>query len=64
MERLDRIRDYAQQRINELTEELDFNKNFFDTDYIEGLAIDREYWRDIIKIINNNNEDLFIDLPF
>ena len=67
MERLDKIKKYAEFHIKNLTEEIAEYLDEFDSykyeDIINQLDTDREYWKDILKIIDNK-EDLFINFPF
>ena len=67
MEKLDKIKDYANFHIKNLTYEIE---DYLDDDYsreyqdvIDELITDREYWLDIIRIICDN-ENLYIKLPF
>ena len=68
MEKLNKIKKYAEFHIKNLTEEIEdyldeFNSRQYE-DFINELITDREYWKDILKIINNNDNDLYINFPF
>lgn len=61
---LNRIRNYAQWHIDTITEEI---KDYIDDDKVGNKGIigelkeEREHWKDIIRILDNKTNEIYMD---